>query len=249
MRFQRILIACSVCFITALSTQVIAQDKTAEGASQKKTTKTGKKLLAPDAMTYSVGLTAGSQGLGLDFILRINNHFSARLGGSYLPNASYTMKDMKMGQINTNVEVSARNFVNFHTYFDYSPFKSSGFRLTAGWALTQESTADALVIPQGTYMYNDYPLTSDQVGTGAAKLTWESGLAPYLGAGWLFGARKDTKFHASFDIGTYYLSAPYAGVSGTKLLSGNSSNTEQFVANTREYRWWPVLQLGLQYRL
>jgi hypothetical protein len=249
MRFQRILIGCSVCLATVFSTQAIAQSTNTASEKKKEEKKATKKLLAPDEMTYAVGITAGTQGVGADFTLRINHHFNVRLGLSVLPNASYTMKDVKMGQINTDVNIASRNFSNFHTYFDYFPFKSSGFHLTVGYALTAESTGDATVTPKGTYSYNDYPLTLDQIGEGYGNITWESGISPYFGGGFLFGANKNKKFHVSLDLGTYYLPKPYASISGTKLLSQNSQNSAQFQENMSEYRWWPVLQLGLSYKL
>ena len=243
MRYLRIVIISSVCFLFMTASVVRAQD-TAPVTKSKKA-----KKVASDEMTYSAGIAVGSSGVGADFILRVDRHFGVRMGLSYLPNVNYKMENQfSFGDIKANVAVGTRDFSNFHIMFDYFPFQTSGFRLTGGFGYFNQSTAEATVTPVGDYQFNDYPVTNAQIGTATGSLTWESGLAPYGGAGFVFGANNGKKLHLSLDLGTYYMSSPYAAISGTKLLAQNSINQAQFATNTKEYRWLPVLQLGLSYK-
>ena len=243
MRYLRIVIISSVCFLFMTASVVRAQDTNAPKTKSKKV-----KKVASDEMTSSVGVMVGTQGVGADYILKVDRHFGVRLGFSYLPNVSYKMENVfSMGDVTAKVDVGTRDFTNGHVFFDYFPFKSSGFRITAGYAYFMQSSASATVTPQGTYKFNDYPLTQDQVGTATGTLTWESGLSPYFGGGFVFGANNGKKLHFIFDLGTYYLPRPYAQVVGTGLMSQNSVNAAQFQTNVKDYRWLPVLQIGASY--
>lgn len=238
---KRVLMVCILCVMGVSG--VLAQVKDAKSKVKK-----SRRPVAADEMKLSAGITAGTQGLGVDLILKVDRHLGLRFGVSHLPDVSYNMKGLSMGEISSNISIDSRNFSNFHVYIDYYPFLRSGFRVTGGYGFFAESVGQATVTPVGTYKLNDYPVSAAQLGTAQGSLSWESGISPFLGGGMLFGANNGKRLHVSLDLGTYYLPRPHAELSGTRLLSQNSVNQDEFQENTKDYRWLPVLQLGLSYR-
>jgi hypothetical protein len=235
---KRFFTVCIVCIGLGAASQAIGQ-------TAAPVTKSSRPEASED-MSFSIGAHAGLQGYGIDLIGKIDRHFAFRIGASHLPGLSYNLGTLSMGQVSTKVDVNSENFTNLHIYFDYFPFIRSGFRVTAGYAYFGASSGKATVTPVGTYKYNEYPLTAEQVGSGIATLTWD-GISPYLGAGYVFGANNGKHLHFSVDLGTYYLPEPIADLKGTGLLSQTGVNQVQFQENTKDYRWLPVLQFGLTY--
>jgi len=62
-----------------------------------------------------------------------------------------------------------------------------------------------------------------------------------------FFVYEDTRLKRRYES-SYYLVKPDATIIGTGILSGNSSQTEQFQSNIKNYRWLPIVQLNFNYR-
>ncbi|RXK87336.1 hypothetical protein [Filimonas effusa] len=193
----------------------------------------------------ALGLTAGTQGLGLDFTQSILPGWSVRLGGSYLP-FSYKYGSV-FGDVDTDVKLKTKSFANAHLMVDYYPFMDLGLRITPGVGYFFNAQGEATVKPSGNYKYGDINLTGDQLGTMQGNIKWK-GWAPYLGAGWLFRFREgESPLSLAVDLGTYYMPKPDATLTGTVLFENNSYNEEHFRENVKNYRWLPVLQVSLRY--
>ncbi|BAV09121.1 hypothetical protein FLA_5169 [Filimonas lacunae] len=192
-----------------------------------------------------VAVIIGTQGLGLDVSRKVNSFLAIRLGGSYLP-FSTTVKGTALGDINTNVKVKSKDFVNAHLVADFYPFKKAGFRLSPGIGYFFHAKGEAKITPDANYKWNDVTLTPEQIGSSTGTLDW-NGVAAFASAGYDFKATRKFPVSISLELGSYYLPAPEAHMTGEKLLSENSSNEAQFRRNTKNYRWLPVLQLSLGY--
>lgn len=195
----------------------------------------------------AIALTLGTQGVGIDFTQNISFGLSARLGASYLP-FSYKYSGL-YGNVNSDVKLKTKSFLNAHLLFDWFPLEELGLKITPGVGYFFNAKSIATVTPQGNYKYGDINLTSEDIGTMTGTLEWK-GLAPYLGAGWLFSFQEgESPLSITVDLGTYYLSRPDATLTGTRLLENNSYNQTRFQENTKNYRWLPVLQASLRYNL
>jgi hypothetical protein len=193
----------------------------------------------------SWGIHAGTQGLGIDYTQGLLPRLSIRAGGSYLP-FSFNYAG-SFNNVASDIQLTTKHFTNAHLLANWYPFDNSGLRITPGAGYFFDAKANALVKPSGSFTYGEIPVTGDQVGTMEGEITWK-GIAPYLGTGWLFNFRQGERpFSFSIDLGTYYLPAPDARLTGTKLLENNSENEEKFKKNVKNYRWLPLLQASLQY--
>jgi len=186
----------------------------------------------------------GSQGFGADFRYGFLPRLSARIGGGItpvdLPN-TFRVNDFK-----SNIDFNVR-FTNVHLIADFQPFGGSGFRVAvgAGYFISAHTVAD--VTPTENNGFGNIILTPEELGTLKLTADWK-GLAPYLGLGF-FRAFPSEFFNLNLDLGTYYLAAPKTTITGTKALINNQENNDKFQKNISTYRWLPVLQLNLNFRL
>ena len=200
------------------------------------------------ARTPAVGITLGTTGIGLQGILPLNNHFSLRGGFSVVPAFNYTRTD----QIGTTAleQKFKTGFVNIHVLADYylPVLQKAGFRLSGGFAWFVHAQSKVRSIPVGEYYYGEIPINDDRMGE-ISTVVKRNGIAPYLGAGFL-NLYSSKHLNLSFDLGTYYL-LPEANVKmeATGYLTGNERNQEQLKENLKGYRWLPVVQFGLYYKL
>lgn len=193
----------------------------------------------------ALSLSVGSQGIGLDYTQNVKFGWSVRLGGSYLP-FSYNYSGV-FGNVNSDVKIKTKSFANAHLMVDWYPSEYLGLRITPGVGYFFNAKATAHVQPSGQYKYGDITLTGEDIGAMDGEMQWK-GLAPYLGAGWLFFFNEgESPVSLGIDAGTYYLPRPEATLTGTKLLQNNSYNEQKFKENVKNYRWLPLLQVSIRY--
>jgi hypothetical protein len=200
---------------------------------------------SPDAMT--LGVYAGSQGFGLEFRRKVATNWNVRFGGGYLPwNAGI---NEKISEVSVHSDYKT-SFTNIHALAEYQlPFwKKIDFRLVGGLAYFVSANVKGTVTPKGDYYYGDIQLNDENMGEIKVDAEWTV-LAPYLGVG-LFRIVPTKKLNVNLDLGTYYfVSAPRVNMETSGYLAGNQSNSDQLADNLKSYRWLPVLQLTLNYKL
>jgi len=208
-------------------------------AQEKKDTE--KEVSSPKII--SLGLGAGSQGIGLDATMKLHPHWYVRLGGSYLP-FDYSGA-IKIDAYNTNMHI-VTGFTNIHLLAEWQPWKS-WIRLVGGLSYFTSADVKGTLTLKNTQYYGDIAIQPADVGEINAKISWQ-GLAPYLGIN-LLKAQPTNKINVNIDLGSYYWLSQDVSMSGTKLLVGNNANTAQLKENLNAYRWLPVLQLNLNYKI
>lgn len=192
----------------------------------------------------SIQLNLGSQGIGAEFNYGLSAQFTLRAGGNVIPVKVNNVFEISDFESTSNLKADVQNI---HLLADFSPFKAGWLRLVGGVAYFMKANGNIRVTPDDNYKYGDLVLTPEQVGYLDLNMDWK-GAAPYFGLG--FGRIiPNKKFNVNFDLGSYYLTAPKATITGTGLLSGNSSQSDQFQSNVSDYRWLPVLQLNLNFKL
>lgn len=193
----------------------------------------------------SIQLNLGSQGIGAEFNYGLSSHFTLRLGANVIPIKVKNVYDIEDFNSTTNLKA---DFQNIHLLADYTPFKKAAWiRLVAGAAYFMKATGNIRATPTDNYNYGDLLLTAEQVGYLDMNIDWK-GVAPYVGLG-IGRIIPHKKFNINFDLGVYNLTTPKASITGTGLLSGNSSQSKQFQQNVSDYRWLPVGQLNLNFKL
>ena len=209
----------------------------------------GQSQSAQASATTSVGIHAGTQGFGLHLSQALSPQFGLRLSGSYAP---YNFSRARTwGGNHYDLEMKSR-FSNLLLQAEYRPFNQEGKKdfasklaITVGGAFFFQSEANATGVPTDDYVLGDLIIDREDIGTLDVKSEWKS-VAPYAGLA-LRELRLGSALSLNIDLGSHYLSAPKVSLTGDKLLSGNEANEAILENNLKNYRWLPVLQLGLSY--
>jgi len=177
----------------------------------------------------SVGLAAGTDGVGLQVAAPLGQHFAVRAGYTMMPNIKYK-KTLNLGAnpafINPakqEADLEAKlSTGDFSLLFDWHPFLSSSFRITAGAYIgkskilsvknTSSFVKDAYWgnagIELGTTesIYSTYTIVTDREGNVNADLKVNS-FKPYIGIG--FGRAVPRKtIGVQFDLGVQFWGTP-----------------------------------------
>ncbi|WP_432710383.1 hypothetical protein [Pedobacter sp.] len=192
---------------------------------------------------------ASTQGLGLEFKVKPKPDYGIRVGASILPVEHGGIYSVRSEPTDLDLKV---NLKNAHIMFDWHPFlKETSFSrkvvATVGAGYFWEAKGDAVVSYRGTYNYGDIQIPSNELGELYGSVQWNK-VAPYLGIGFE-NALPTKKFNVGFAVGTYYMGAPDATLTGTKFLTKNVSNQEQFKENMSYYQFLPVVQINLNFAL
>ncbi len=182
--------------------------------------------LDPDEMGFfnhvSIGVSAGTDGIGIDLGAPLGTHFATRVGVSFFPSVKYKF-DVNAGSNNAGIFVKDKvdlegklDMTNFKLLFDYYPSLNSSFRITAGAFIGADKIIS--VYNDGPFIANpayygtagvklgDYRITSDAQGNVSADLKVNK-FKPYLGIG--FGRAVPRKrIGLAFDLGVQFWGSP-----------------------------------------
>lgn len=191
-----------------------------------------------------ISLQGGTQGVGAEIKFAFGQHFFTRIGYHNLP-YTYTAP-LAISGISTDASLKT-NFSNTNLFFEWKPGTKSNFRFVFGAAYFMNAEVSANLKPTSNYTVSTITLTKEDIGDITINTSWK-GIAPYLGIG-IFKPFPKHFFNINFDLGAYYLSQPNTTVTGTKRLSDNAQVADQINTNTADYRWMPLLQIGLNFKL
>ncbi len=136
-------------------------------------------------------------------------------------------------------------------YLDVFPFRASGFRLTAG-ALINDDTLTAHAVPnsQGNYKIGDDYVPA--VGDAPSATATLPRVMPYIGIG--YGHKPVSKgFGMTFDLGVAF-GRPHTAYSIPAIYSmfttqANIDQQEQYINDkVQRFKAYPVVQVGVSYR-
>jgi len=195
-------------------------------------------VLAP-AMAHadgSVGVRAGTLGLGLEFSYPISQRLGVRL------NADSYSYSRTFNQDNIDYDGKA-TLRTGSLLFDFYPF-ASNFRISAGPVYNGNKLA--LSTPVQTLDINGTQYTASLDGHVDFKK-----YVPYAGIG--YGRPISSGFSLTFDLGVIFQGSPTATLTGT--CTGTCTGFQNDVAaqqaslndSIKNFRYYPVLSLGLAY--
>ncbi|WP_157557847.1 hypothetical protein [Niabella aurantiaca] len=198
---------------------------------------------------FSAGIHVGTQGFGINAGYQLHHRWVAVLATSYAPygyTATRTLGknayDIKMKEQLGNVQalIGWKPFSGVHTGRFLQRLYIQG-----GVAAFYKEEANATAKPKEDYQYGDIIIKKEDLGKVNAQVTWNK-IAPYGGLA-LRGLELGGRFAFNADLGTYYLSKPQVHMTANNLLSENVSQEAAVQKNLSDYRWLPVLQVGVAY--
>jgi len=193
----------------------------------------------------TLGLEAGTTGLGGSLAWRFMDHLGVRAGGDYF---SYSGADITIADIHYS---SKLRLLSEPLTLDIYPWKKSSFHISAGIMFNQNQltgdTGDtATIIIDGT------PFPVEQVGTLHMKAEQQL-VNPYLSIGGNF-FYFDRAHHWAMggELGVVYTGDPSVSVTRSgppaPLIDLGLAKVEQDVKDYAEkFMWWPVAKITVNY--
>ena len=217
----------------------------------------------------SVGVTAGTPGIGADVAMPIGNYVQVRAGFSMMPKFKFgtdlelsDVPNVADAYIPSTVEVEAKiGFTNGKVLFDIFPFKKSAFHITAGAYFGSSSVIKAYNKEDGLlidvteynnshpnqmigYELGDYLLTPDRNGNINAEIK-TSGFKPYIGFGNGRAVPKK-RLGFMFEAGVMFWNSPKIYCNGEELKSENlDSDSGDIVKLISKIKIYPVINFRL----
>jgi hypothetical protein len=189
-----------------------------------------------------IGVKGGTLGLGVDLTGRITNWFAVR--------GSVNAIDAKRSYEDTDVDYDADVKLGaYGVLLDLHPFKGN-FRLTAG-LMKNRNEIDLTAQPTADVDIGGTTYTPAQVGTLKGSVTFKDA-APYFGIGLGDAAKGPGRVKFVLDVGVLMQGsgnvslASSTGVVSAGDLRQEENDIEDDISN---YKFWPVLALGVSFRL
>ncbi|MCM1313245.1 MAG: hypothetical protein NC206_07285 [Bacteroides sp.] len=211
----------------------------------------------------SVGITAGTPGIGVDVATTLGSHFQVRGGVTVMPGFSFSTKILADKEYVSNwngeysytsvedVNVEGKTgFTNGKLLIDFYPARTKTFHLTVGAYFGSSKIFDiynkdegALTDFKGLHI-GDYMLMPDENGNIDAQIKTSS-FKPYVGIG--FGRsvakRKDLSFQC--DMGVQFWGKPKLYCNGEQIESSSFDDDGDFLDIMSNIRVYPVISFRL----
>ena len=200
---------------------------------------------ALQAQSLSLIPKVGTLGIGLDVGIPINQNWAVRLNG----NGGSVDEEITESGIDYSASLKARTV---GLLLDWHP-GGSFLRMSVG-AYSNGNELKAVARPSGgTFDINGTTYSAADVGSLDAKIDFES-MAPYVGFG--LGNVSNKGFKFTLDIGALYQRPPIIAmnvVCGAALTNPQCNQlqadvlaeTGQFTDAVKDYKWWPVIAVGV----
>ena len=207
--------------------------------------------------SHGLGLKVGTLGVGVDFEHFFTKKHALRINPNYL---KITRDDEEIEGINYDAELKLQNA---GLIYDYHPW-GTAFRVSTGiYYNGNKLTATARPSSTETYTIGNHKYQLDSQASIDAKVDFKK-VAPYVGIGW--SSAEKNGWHLIADIGVMYVGSPkvdYKVNSATGTIKDLTLNQEISINSTilneqidkeaaeikdeiDDYKWWPVLTIGIQ---
>jgi hypothetical protein len=193
----------------------------------------------------ALGVTGGTLGLGPEIAWRFSEHFGLRANGGFFD----ASRNEELDEIEYDADLKLNSF---GAMLDWHPF-GGGFRVSAG-ARANNNEVDLEGAPTVNTEIGDTTYTPQQIGTLTGTVKSDS-FAPTLTLG--YGGKLAKGLTFTFELGVMMQGSPrienLTSTGGT--LSTNTAFLQQLALEEQraeddadDYKYWPILQIGLSYR-
>lgn len=202
---------------------------------------------------FGIYAQAGTLGAGGGVGYGISDMLTARVG--------YTAYSLDRDINTSDVDYEGKfKLGGAQALLDWHPFAST-FRVTGGLIFNRNKIDVDAKLNQSTVTINDTVYSTSDIGSLNGTVKFKS-TVPYLGIGWGNVAGKDGNFHFIADIGVEFQGSPDVKLHGgctTAFLASNPTECAQLASDIQaeekdlndkvsDYKWWPVLNIGVAYR-
>lgn len=210
----------------------------------------GSFVSAAQADGVGVYVNGGTTGFGLGLTGGVSQDVTVRL--SYDTWKRTFTQNNNNGNYNVDLKLQ-----NLSALLDWYPF-GGVFRTTLGLVANGNKADLTAASVSGTYTFNGVTYTASDVGSYSGELKFNS-TAPYLGIGWGNPVAKDKTWGFVSDVGVIFQGSPKVTSSVTcgsaltptqcaQLQSDVATSATQLEQDLKNYKYYPVISIGLSYR-
>ena len=192
-------------------------------------------VVAPAMVSNAIALKVGTLGVGVDIEHMFNKKHAIRLN----VNGLKVSRSKELDDIDYDLDLK---LLSAGLLYDYHPWESS-FRLSVG-LYYNGNKIEGTARPKGSVKIGEhtYTFTNERID---AKIDFKK-VAPYIGFGWS-SVEKDG-WHFTADVGVMYSGTPKVNITTNAAVSASDINDE--IKNVKDdienYKWWPVVSIGIQ---
>jgi hypothetical protein len=188
----------------------------------------------------------GTLGVGVDLGIEINDSLKVRINPNYF---RFFLRDKKLSDLEYDLDI---DLFTVGGIVDYHPF-GGGFRISGG-IFYNGSSADLEGSAEltGTIQVGPIELEQTVIANLVGTAIYQP-IAPYAGIGWGLSGKKDRNWHFSLDAGALYLGNSTVSLRAPLALADPlvdlvEEEEEEVEDELNNYRWYPVVMLGVTYR-
>ena len=186
----------------------------------------------------------GTLGLGAELNLAFSDSIGARLGYNQI-NYNY---NTNLSDVNYDAKLKLRTI---SLLADWYPFQGS-FRASGG-VVYNDNQATLIGIPSGGgFTVNGNLDTS--ISSLQAKMSFNN-IAPYVGIGWGNPVQNGKGWGMTSDVGVLFQGSPKTTLVPTCIggctsgtLSAVDAENAQLQSDLSNFKWWPVISIGISYQ-
>ncbi len=236
----------AILLCNALSFKVLAQDAAPPSAIIEPIPSSTKHI--------AIGLSTGTNLVGIDGAINLNRYFNARIGLNYgnyhYENENFFIPTPELENIKFHFNAYMK-MSNLSLLGEYKPFKGGKIRIVAGAGIFFKNQIVTSGVANRNYYFNEVEFEPNEIGTVGSTITFKSKISPYVALA--FGrAVPKKRLNFSTEIGTYYKGAPQIAVNATAALRENERTgpilTRNF-ADLKRYHFLPALTFRLAYKI
>lgn len=192
----------------------------------------------------AIGIKAGSTGFGGEIIYSLTEKFNARVSGTFFNYQKDGVYADDEPSIAYDVEGS---MTSIGIIADYFPAKR-GFKVSAGF-FYHDFIVDGGATPNEAYTIDDKTFQPEKLGSLTGTMEYESKLVPYAGIGVGNPVGLGNKIKINFNIGAMYTNSPQVTMEGEGMIAPTASQGQSFEDGMADFKFYPVVNLGLSFRL
>jgi hypothetical protein len=202
------------------------------------------KMAAEESSGVALTGKIGTLGLGAELNLAFSDSIGARLGYNQI-NYNY---NTNLSDVNYDAKLKLRTI---SLLADWYPFQGS-FRASGG-VVYNDNQATLIGIPSGGgFTVNGNLDTS--ISSLQAKMSFNN-IAPYVGIGWGNPVQNGKGWGMTSDVGVLFQGSPKTTLVPTCIggctsgtLSAVDAENAQLQSDLSNFKWWPVISIGISYQ-
>lgn len=193
--------------------------------------------------SIAVGLNGGSNGFGFDVTTDLTERLNMRATSNFF---SFNFAGEIDDDPGVDVESKMKN-TNFSILLNFHPYRT-GFALVAGLYYMNFSV-DSKMIPNESYEVDGRVFEPERLGTMNALIEYPNKFAPYIGLGFGNPIGDGSRLRLNMQIGALYTGEPKLTMTGTGMIAPTADNQPGLQEGLNQFKWYPLINLGLSFRI